>query len=275
MGHNQGKEKGKGNEPGCFCYYDVVYFVRVLTIGRFPRPALTVRLLELRGVLLALTSLYQSLCLIFEFVNVFVGFHGIPIRRHTCFVMMAPYLVFCHMIARLWVYVLTASLPPILYAVCITTLNVIETVGSEDNPRITLCTLSLSIDPSLKRLWVYWNGLSNLTVFFILFGTLATVVVKEKRRVRLNTTVKESNEKRMIFALMAYSMNYYVCFARDSTYRQAFLEQLSCVLPERLNSFPYGDSTPFMVFGKIHECSSLNTHHRQHSRPCVFIPIHT
>lgn len=33
--------------------------------------------------------------------------------------------------------------------------------------------------------------------------------------------------------MMAYSMNYYVYIIRNEKYRRAFLEQLSCVLPER------------------------------------------
>ncbi|VDO27819.1 unnamed protein product, partial [Heligmosomoides polygyrus] len=41
-----------------------------------------------------------------------------------------------------------------------------------------------------------------------------------------------------IFAMMAYSMNYYVYIIRNEKYRRAFLEQLSCVLPERLHPSP-------------------------------------
>ncbi|EYC18542.1 hypothetical protein Y032_0027g1578 [Ancylostoma ceylanicum] len=36
----------------------------------------------------------------------------------------------------------------------------------------------------------------------------------------------------VIFAMMAYSANYYVYFARNQTYRKVFLEQLGCLLPE-------------------------------------------
>ncbi|VDP36723.1 unnamed protein product [Heligmosomoides polygyrus] len=39
----------------------------------------------------------------------------------------------------------------------------------------------------------------------------------------------------VIFALMSYSANYYVYFARNPTYRLVFMEQMQCFLPKRFH----------------------------------------
>ncbi|KAK6045567.1 hypothetical protein COOONC_16928, partial [Cooperia oncophora] len=46
------------------------------------------------GVLLALTSLYQSFCLLGELAFAVVGLYGTSLHRHTCFTLMVPYLIF-------------------------------------------------------------------------------------------------------------------------------------------------------------------------------------
>ncbi|VDO63517.1 unnamed protein product [Heligmosomoides polygyrus] len=47
-----------------------------------------------QGILLALTSFYQLMCLFGELINAVLGIRGGEIKRDECFILMTPYLVF-------------------------------------------------------------------------------------------------------------------------------------------------------------------------------------
>ncbi|RCN53382.1 hypothetical protein ANCCAN_00446 [Ancylostoma caninum] len=68
----------------------------------------------------------------------------------------------------------------------------------------------------------------------------------------------------VIFALMAYSVNYYVYFARNQTYRKVFLEQLGCLLPERFRTGTVWNYT--QSYGSMH---TLAPHSTVHTLPSI------
>ncbi|EYC18548.1 hypothetical protein Y032_0027g1581 [Ancylostoma ceylanicum] len=277
------------------------------------------------GVLLALTSFYQMMCLLGELVNVYFALSGKEIKRDVCFMLMSPYLVFSHKVARLWVYVGIASIPAVGYAVLVISLAVAEMVSRKTNPKILLCNPPLSMHPRVTNFWIAWNGFSNLGVLiiyvavyvvvsnrespktsfsliqfqvvakgspfmeiekrnqilihsnnsFTALGPLATAYGLDKRHRKMGRFVKQSTERKIlisllwlmtffastwctcniilvivawfeqsqevaaiqsyvvVFALMAYSGNYYVYFAKNHAYRRAFVEQLKWIFPKR------------------------------------------
>ncbi|KJH43884.1 hypothetical protein DICVIV_10092 [Dictyocaulus viviparus] len=241
----------------------ILYFEIVGLFGNINLIIATIRDKHLHtkhGVLLAMTSLYQSFCLLFELINVIIGFRGISLQRHTCFLMMMPFMLFGCIQSAMYIILSLDTWFSILFPL-----------------RLILCTMPLTIEPSFKKIWVYGNLLVNLTVLVIYFFIFLTVVIKDKRRRKLSIVVNETDEKRvffslmwlmtifastwctcmllqaiafsmepsyatvavenysLIFSLMGYSINYYVYFARNETYRRTFLQQLSCILPKRFN----------------------------------------
>ncbi|RCN53384.1 hypothetical protein ANCCAN_00448 [Ancylostoma caninum] len=66
----------------------------------------------------------------------------------------------------------------------------------------------------------------------------------------------------VIFAMMAYSANYYVYFARNQTYRKVFLEQLGCLLPERFRNV-----TAWNASQSNGSMRTLTPHSRVHTLP--------
>ncbi|EYC28446.1 hypothetical protein Y032_0007g3227 [Ancylostoma ceylanicum] len=75
----------------------ILYFEVLGIFGNVNLILATVRKEHLRtkhGVLLALTSFYQLMCLLGELVNVGFALRGQEIKRNICFVFMSPYLIF-------------------------------------------------------------------------------------------------------------------------------------------------------------------------------------
>ncbi|KIH47173.1 hypothetical protein ANCDUO_22771 [Ancylostoma duodenale] len=108
------------------------------------------------GVLLALTSFYQLMCLLGELVNAAFALSGKEIKQNLCFALMSPYLLadttpeetrildvcsrqyfFRHMVMRLWIYVGIASIPAMAYAVLILSMAIAEMVSKGTNPKQT------------------------------------------------------------------------------------------------------------------------------------------
>ncbi|EPB77086.1 hypothetical protein ANCCEY_03787 [Ancylostoma ceylanicum] len=189
------------------------------------------------GVLLALTSFYQMMCLLGELVNVYFALSGKEIKRDVCFMLMSPYLVFSHKVARLWVYVGIASIPAVGYAVLVISLAVAEMVSRKTNPKILLCNPPLSMHPRVTNFWIAWNGFSNLGVLiiyvavyvvvsnrakgspfmeiekrnqilihsnnsFTALGPLATAYGLDKRHRKMGRFVKQSTERKILISLL-------------------------------------------------------------------------
>ncbi|KAK6030351.1 hypothetical protein OSTOST_03522 [Ostertagia ostertagi] len=253
------------------------------------------------GVLLALTTLYQSFCLLGELVTAIVGLYGITFHRHSCFALMLPYIIFSCMqstmffvlvlnkllsvifpmrvmVIELWAYVMMASTPPIIYAVFILIINVVMMFRGEENPVVKFCNPSFAMEPLASGVWILWNAFSNIMVLCMHISFYLVVRSKVATSAELRKNFVPPDEKRcilcllilltcfvctwctcmlsqavvlwmqpseatfavqlysVIFALMAYSMNFYVYFAKNHVYRKVFLEQLSCLVPTRYRS---------------------------------------
>ncbi|KAL6739796.1 hypothetical protein Aduo_013207 [Ancylostoma duodenale] len=338
----------------------IAYFEVIGLFGNINLIVATIRRKHLRtkhGVLLALTTFYQTLCLLGELANFGSALYDGPHKQNLCFLVMTPYIFFCcmqstmflvlsldtlfsvlcplkHMVARLWIYVSIASIPPVLYAALIISLNVEELFfGDSVNNTVIICNPPLSMDPKIASFWVNWNGFSNLGVLCIHFTIYLIVTKKEKKQLQLGRVVKDSSDKHdkkqdrnpppmrktlsvssisaqvkkaverkrvlislmwlvaiftstwctcmlsqvivswmppsditivvetyaVIFALMAYSVNYYVYFARNQTYRKVFLEQLGCLLPERFRNGNVWNHT--QSYGSMHTLAGHSTVH--------------
>ncbi|KAL6739793.1 hypothetical protein Aduo_013204 [Ancylostoma duodenale] len=75
----------------------ILYFEILGIFGNVSLILATVRKEHLQtkhGVLLALTSFYQLMCLLGELVNAAFALSGKEIKQNLCFVLMSPYLVF-------------------------------------------------------------------------------------------------------------------------------------------------------------------------------------
>ncbi|KIH68372.1 hypothetical protein ANCDUO_01293 [Ancylostoma duodenale] len=171
------------------------------------------------GVLLALTTFYQTLCLLGELINFGSALNGGPHNRNLCILMMMPYIWFCcmqstmflvlsldtlfsvlcplkHKVTRLWIYVSIVSIPPIAYAALIVSLNSVEILyGESHNNTVIICNPPLSMDPKIANFWINWNGFSNLGVLCVHFTVYLIVTKKEKENVQLGRVVKDTTDK--------------------------------------------------------------------------------
>ncbi|EYC42949.1 hypothetical protein Y032_0509g2716 [Ancylostoma ceylanicum] len=289
----------------------ILYFEVLGIFGNVNLILATIRKKHLQtkhGVLLALTSFYQLMCLLGELVNVSFALSGVEIKRNMCFILMSPYLVFSclqstmflvlaldvliailfplkHMVTRLGVYVSIASIPAVVYAVLILSLAIAGMISMETNPRILLCNPPLSVHPKVASFWINWNGFSNLGVLVIYVAVYAVVSSRDKRERKMGRIVMHSAERKVlisllwlitvfastwctcniilaiaawfeqtqdvaavqsyvvVFALMAYSVNYYVYFTKNHAYRRVFLEQLAWIFPKRFFNGIYWNET--------------------------------
>ncbi|EPB73060.1 hypothetical protein ANCCEY_07870 [Ancylostoma ceylanicum] len=317
----------------------ILYFEVLGIFGNVNLILATIRKKHLQtkhGVLLALTSFYQLMCLLGELVNVSFALSGVEIKRNMCFILMSPYLVFSclqstmflvlaldvliailfplkHMVTRLGVYVSIASIPAVVYAVLILSLAIAGMISMETNPRILLCNPPLSVHPKVASFWINWNGFSNLGVLviyvavyavvssrekpeesyvhccnifnFMLLGHYTNAYGSDKRERKMGRIVMHSAERKVlisllwlitvfastwctcniilaiaawfeqtqdvaavqsyvvVFALMAYSVNYYVYFTKNHAYRRVFLEQLAWIFPKRFFNGIYWNET--------------------------------
>ncbi|KAK6749577.1 hypothetical protein RB195_001908 [Necator americanus] len=346
----------------------IAYFEVVGLFGNINLIAATARHKHLRtkhGILLALTTFYQTFCLLGELANVAAAVLGGSLKKQdVCFLLMIPYIWFCcmqstmflilsldmlfsvtlplkHMVIREWIYASVASIPPILYASLIITMNSLEVlIGNKHNNTVVVCNPSLSMDSGVANFWVNWNAFSNLGVLIVYFSVYLLVMNKEKQQQKLGRVMTNAGEKQadkqqrqsfplrkslslnslnaqvkkavegkrtlislmwlmaiftltwctcmfsqgivswmppsdikifveaysIIFAMMSYSVNYYVYFARNPTYRKAFLQQLACLLPKRIwntNFLSNTTRTPRNVKAIAHSLSMPSTYHRQ------------
>ncbi|EYC18545.1 hypothetical protein Y032_0027g1579 [Ancylostoma ceylanicum] len=171
------------------------------------------------GVLLGLTTFYQTLCLFGELVNFGSALYGGPHKRNLCFLLMIPYIWFCcmqstmflvlsldtlfsvlcplkHKVARLWVYVSILSIPPVAYSALIISLSSVAVFyGESRNTTVIICNPPLSMDDKIANFWINWNGFSNLGVLCVHFIVYLIVMNKEKKQHELGRVVKDSAGK--------------------------------------------------------------------------------
>ncbi|KAK5982636.1 hypothetical protein GCK32_003198 [Trichostrongylus colubriformis] len=179
------------------------------------------------------------------------------------------------MVIGLRVYVLVASIPPILYAAFILSINVFMIYRSEDDPKVKYCNPVLSLEPLAKDIWTYWNIFLIIIVLCMQAAIYLILRAKDASSTQLGKNVNQNDDKNrvpcilvlmstftctwgtfmlsqaavswmqsseatvviqtysVIFALMTYSMNFYIYFAKHDAYREAFLEQWLQLMPAR------------------------------------------
>ncbi|VDO63515.1 unnamed protein product [Heligmosomoides polygyrus] len=178
-----------------------------------------------------------------------------------------------HVLVKTSGYVFILSLPAISYSIVYTGFATLHVIRDKSNPTILLCNPPQVVEQNLSKIWINWNGFSNVGVLLVY---LAIYIIIRRREKRLHIHIVQNNSQRkafhsllwlilvfastwctlmitlvvvswmepslevtviqgymVVFALMAYSANYYVYFAKNLMYRRIFLQQLKCLLPKR------------------------------------------
>ncbi|EPB73059.1 hypothetical protein ANCCEY_07869 [Ancylostoma ceylanicum] len=170
------------------------------------------------------------------------------------------------MVTRLWIYVSIASIPALGYAVLILSLAVAEMISIKTNPKnqpnlsvvgqdpefLVIFTISYGLEKRHQKMGRFVKQTAErkvlvsllwlITIFASTWCTcMLTLVIMTWFEQSQEVAVVQSYV--VVFALMAYSVNYYVYFTKNHAYRRVFLEQLEWVFPKRFFAGVYWNET--------------------------------